>query len=433
MKEHERWLEKALELADRTSDPEAVAFAEATSVLVPLFAGTQGAWLRAKSHNIAALPLMYQAGFRLQMANACLLVGHEARAKSLIEQVCQMREVLEQPHISSSSKVLRLLGDYHTGRWSELEARAAAITAVMDGSQLELLPVRLAMAEVALARGDLHPSEEVFRTVFELARPAGWLPMVIRAAAGLARAALTAGEAPRASEVAGLALLNMRDKGLWVWGADVLAVAVEARLALGRPDLAGAIVEEFDGAVRDLDAPAALASLTWCRGLLKLEAGDEGTAASLFSEAGSLWDAISFPLGVGRARREAGRALLELEPDKAVAVLREALRIFEDLGAEAEAASVRALFRGRGIPIGRRGGRKAYGDELSPRELQVASLVATGSSNREIAAALFISVRTVEEHVGRVLKKRGLESRVDLIRELAVEKQNPVLLRVDGH
>lgn len=432
MREHERWLKNALELADRTSDSVAMAFAEATSVLVPLFAGAQGAWSQATSHNLAELPLMYQAGFRLQMANACLLVGHAARAETLIEQVCQMKEVLEPPHISSSSQVLRLLGDYHTGRWSELEARAAAVTAVMDGNQLELLPVRLATAEVALARGDLHSSEEVFRTVLELARAAGWLPMVIRAAAGLARAAFSAGDAPRASEVADSALLNMRDKGLWVWGSDLVAVAVEARLALGGPDLAGAIVDEFDAAVRDLDAPAALASLTWCRGLLRLEAGDEETAASLFNEAGSLWGAISCPLGVGRARREAGRALLKLEPDKAVAVLLEALRIFENVGAEAEAASVRALFRGRGIPIGRRGGRKAYGDELSPRELQVASLVATGSSNREIAAALFISVRTVEEHVGRVLKKRGLESRVDLIRELAVEKQKPVLLRVDG-
>jgi DNA-binding NarL/FixJ family response regulator len=50
----------------------------------------------------------------------------------------------------------------------------------------------------------------------------------------------------------------------------------------------------------------------------------------------------------------------------------------------------------------------------------VALLVAQGLTNREVAAALFLSPKTVEHHVGAVLRKRGLRSRTELARALAV-------------
>ncbi|WP_442906924.1 helix-turn-helix domain-containing protein [Kitasatospora sp. NBC_01246] len=58
---------------------------------------------------------------------------------------------------------------------------------------------------------------------------------------------------------------------------------------------------------------------------------------------------------------------------------------------------------GRSNPRGRAG----YGGALSPRERQVAGLLAEGASNNDIAAALFLSPRTVEHHVASVLKKLG--------------------------
>ena len=59
----------------------------------------------------------------------------------------------------------------------------------------------------------------------------------------------------------------------------------------------------------------------------------------------------------------------------------------------------------------RRGGRRAYGDQLSPREAEVARLAGAGRRNREIAEALFISTRTVEAHVASALRKLGVGSR----------------------
>jgi DNA-binding NarL/FixJ family response regulator len=55
-----------------------------------------------------------------------------------------------------------------------------------------------------------------------------------------------------------------------------------------------------------------------------------------------------------------------------------------------------------------------HGDQLTSQETRVALLVARGLSNRDVAAALFVSPRTVEHHVSSVLRKRGLRSRTEL-------------------
>ena len=61
-------------------------------------------------------------------------------------------------------------------------------------------------------------------------------------------------------------------------------------------------------------------------------------------------------------------------------------------------------------------GRRAsdQSGELSPSEHQVAELVAAGRTNAEIAAALFVSVRTVESHLTRTYRKLGVRSRTEL-------------------
>ncbi|GAA2933355.1 hypothetical protein GCM10010458_15760 [Microbacterium luteolum] len=56
--------------------------------------------------------------------------------------------------------------------------------------------------------------------------------------------------------------------------------------------------------------------------------------------------------------------------------------------------------------------------ELTRRETEVAELVADGLSNREVAVSLHVSVRTVESHVGTILRKLGLRSRSGLARRL---------------
>ena len=65
-------------------------------------------------------------------------------------------------------------------------------------------------------------------------------------------------------------------------------------------------------------------------------------------------------------------------------------------------------------------GRRPAGAELTETELRVARLAAEGRANKEIAAAMFMSVHTVEAHLSRVYRKLGLRSRTGLARQAAI-------------
>jgi DNA-binding CsgD family transcriptional regulator len=88
--------------------------------------------------------------------------------------------------------------------------------------------------------------------------------------------------------------------------------------------------------------------------------------------------------------------------------LREAETLFDDVGA--------AIWRDRARrELGRISGRAAGGrDELTPTERQIAERVATGRSNREVAAELFVTARTVEANLTRIYAKVGVRSRGEL-------------------
>jgi DNA-binding CsgD family transcriptional regulator len=57
-------------------------------------------------------------------------------------------------------------------------------------------------------------------------------------------------------------------------------------------------------------------------------------------------------------------------------------------------------------------------DALTPQELEVAMVVVSGATNREAAARLFVSPKTIEAHLGHIYKKLGVRSRTELAREL---------------
>ena len=87
--------------------------------------------------------------------------------------------------------------------------------------------------------------------------------------------------------------------------------------------------------------------------------------------------------------------------------LTQALEIFEGLGAASWADKARA-------ELARIGGRAPSSLDLTPTEDKVAALVAAGSTNREVADALFVSVHTVEANLKRIYRKLGIRSRTEL-------------------
>jgi DNA-binding NarL/FixJ family response regulator len=91
---------------------------------------------------------------------------------------------------------------------------------------------------------------------------------------------------------------------------------------------------------------------------------------------------------------------------------RAALACFTRLGAGPSADAARALLRELGVRAPA-DSASAQGD-LSSREREIAELVALGLSNGEIAARVFVSTRTVEHHVSRILAKLGLKRRAEV-------------------
>jgi DNA-binding NarL/FixJ family response regulator len=91
--------------------------------------------------------------------------------------------------------------------------------------------------------------------------------------------------------------------------------------------------------------------------------------------------------------------------------LRAALKTFDRLRAEPWAERARAELRAAGAIKRERVGDP---DELTAQEARVALAVARGATNREVAAELFLSPKTIEFHLGRVYRKLGIHSRTEL-------------------
>src|SRR4029453_12193906 len=90
-----------------------------------------------------------------------------------------------------------------------------------------------------------------------------------------------------------------------------------------------------------------------------------------------------------------------------------ALEAFEASGATPFAERARNELRATGLTPRRR--EPATADQLTSQELQIARLVAEGKTNRDVAAILFVSPKTVEFHLTRVYRKLDIRSRTELV------------------
>lgn len=151
-----------------------------------------------------------------------------------------------------------------------------------------------------------------------------------------------------------------------------------------------------------------------------LSAADPAVSANIAFAAAESLTASGMVLDAGRAHAVAGWALLACdERDQARAAARAALEIFESCGARRLSKQVSVLRRRLGS-TGARAGRLARGvAALSRREQQVAALVSEGLTNRQIAARLFVTDKTVEMHLSHVFEKLGVLNRVGVAREFS--------------
>jgi DNA-binding CsgD family transcriptional regulator len=193
---------------------------------------------------------------------------------------------------------------------------------------------------------------------------------------------------------------------------------VEALIELGRRDEAGELLDWYEGNARRLERMSALANCLRCRGLLAAAEGLVDEAIALYGEALILHEQVELPLDRARTLLALGAAQRRAKRRReARATLEEALGVFERIGAALWAERARA-------ELARISGRAATPGALTPAEERVAALVAEGKTNREVAAALFLSDRTVEGHLTHVFGKLGIKHRSEVGPALAA-RQTP--------
>ena len=239
-----------------------------------------------------------------------------------------------------------------------------------------------------------------------------WVDDLIESVAGLL--ALGRGDGPAAADHLGRALSRPGRRAVRHPGALLhLGDLVEAELMAGRPEAAHRALAALERRAEESGRVGARAIALRCRGMLDADdRWEDHLAAALalhermpapFEQARTL---LTLAERLRRARRRAD----------ARAPLRSALGVFETLGAEPWASRARAELRATGERVsGRRGPPSG---ELTAQELRVALAVAEGATNREAAAALFLSPKTVEHHLTSVYGKLGVRSRTALARRL---------------
>ncbi|MDW5597560.1 AAA family ATPase [Conexibacter stalactiti] len=244
------------------------------------------------------------------------------------------------------------------------------------------------------------------------------------AACALGRAWLAAGDPERAIEVL-LSVGGVELRGLApTLRPSIARAVVEAQLAAGDLAAAREWSERCTAMAAAVGSASAAPTAALSRALVLLEDGDGATAHAAAEQAAAGFEALGRRLDAAHADALLGRALvLEGMRDDGIARLRGAHETLAAAGAGRRREEVAGALRQLGlrVPRGRRAlPRPQRGPAaLSRREREITALVASGSTNRQIAAELVISEKTVESHLGRIFTKLGVRTRTAAALELA--------------
>jgi DNA-binding CsgD family transcriptional regulator len=187
---------------------------------------------------------------------------------------------------------------------------------------------------------------------------------------------------------------------------------IDAALRLGEREQAALALERFAAWAPVSRTPLVNGMLARCRGVM---ADDDQQADDHFAEALRQHDHRVPPYERARTQLAYGERLRRgRRRAEARIQLRSSLDTFDGIGTALWAQRARAELSATGETARKR--NVSTLDTLTPQELRIARLVATGSSNKDVAAQLFLSSRTVEYHLGKVFTKLGVASRVELAR-----------------
>ncbi|MGY1650133.1 AAA family ATPase [Geodermatophilus sp. SYSU D01119] len=303
---------------------------------------------------------------------------------------------------------VQLLGD-HAGAFAD--AGESVELAGQLGYVADAAPAHELLAWEYAARGRHEDAEEHLARARALVVRAGTAGVAAHLALSAAACALCRGDLATTARLLEERLAADGGSGALGEPLGVAPLLVEAWTGLGRRAEAAGLADRYASASRS-PSPATAALVARCRALA---CPDDDAAAALFRDALTAHaagpDRFEEPhtrLLYGERLRRAGRRVPAREQLTAAADAFAAM----ELTAWARRAEEELRATGRTA----RPRRPLPEEPLTPQEVRIATLAGGGASNREIAAELFLSPKTVEHHLSGVYRKRGLRSRVQLAR-----------------
>jgi DNA-binding CsgD family transcriptional regulator len=302
------------------------------------------------------------------------------------------------------------------GRWSQAETELVEAARHFDlGMSTRRDAALIRLGELRVRQGRLEEAA----LLLEGLDPH---PDAVRAVAALH---LARGEVALARELLERATQGRDDAvptvGETILVGPLLLLLVDVHLEEGDVGEAARVAGRLDRLAAAQRGPYLRAAAALAEGRVCL-AGGEGDARAFLHEALEGFRRAQLPMELARTRLELARALAERSPEAAIAEAKAALQGFERLEATRHADAAAALLRSLGAPVrtGPKGSRA-----LTRREAEVLRLVGAGLSNPEIGDRLYITRKTVEHHVGKVLAKLGLRNRAEAAAYAARQKLGP--------
>ncbi len=380
------WGEKALTLAEALNEPEIIIHALTNIGTAELLSGEESGRTRVeRALDMAQEQEMHDHVARCY-ANliSCAIQSRDyARGERYLQDGLAYTTTRDMDSYGVYLQGWRARWYFEQGHWAEAESNAEEVLRQQPGSAVIALPGVTILSYLKARRGDSDMSSWLDQAR-DLALPTGEFQRICPVALARAESVWWNGEGGRvlkelapAFKVAYPAKDNYQLGALvyWTWRAGGTVIRVSEI-----PPAYRAMIE-----------------------------GDWQTAANE-------WARIGCPF-------ERGLALSEGNSD----AQREALSIFDKLGARPAARMLREKMQAhgeRGIPRGARVSTRLNPEGLTAREMEILSLLEQGLSNAEIAARLFISPKTVDHHVSAILAKLEVHSRLEAI---SVARQKNIL------
>lgn len=418
---HRGWLDRAQEPASRVRSAEDRLSVTVDRASALLMLGDAEGWVAAEAIDASVTDLERPVPERRQVARGLMNVGHlgiawgrYGESRRRLDQAIELMRSTGYERLLNSAELTRAHLDWQEGAWAGLSDRVAALAAAEFTLPEARMEAHLLLGLSALAAGHPALARERLEAVLDEAARHGLVDAQAAPAAALGRLLVVEGDADAALVITGPVVDLIAAKGMWVWASDVLVSHVDALVRTGRVDAAAAWAARFTAGLGTNPAPSAQVAARVCTAIATCSTE---RAADLLAATARGWAALPRPFHELQAVERRDLLLLDVgEENRALESLTAVEQRLRSMGAPWDADRVARVLRRHGVDVARawRGGRRGYGNELSPRELEVLRLVAGGQTNRQVAAGLFLSTRTVDRHLSAAMRKLGVTSRTAL-------------------